>query len=544
MPKVLFVNDQSGNALSAAHFDNATDVVETTSACGAIELLAEQQFDAMVICNTKEQGLSLQQYLHNEAVLDCVPLGVALLDASQRILKMNQRLSGWLNKPNLGGLSFLECLGEFSVYGQDPNPLKLVVTKRTACRATIQIGEQYFSLYVTPILNEKGECYQMVATLRDATQEIIQKQKFEALHRAGAELTDLRPEEIYQMGFSERIELLIDNIHHYTKDLLNFDVVEIRVLNAESLELKPLLSVGMDSGITQRALFAKKEGNGVTGFVAATGKSYLCEDTTEDELYLDGLVGAKSALTVPLKYHDEIVGTFNVESPVVNRFSAYDLMFLESFANYIAIALNTLELLNAQRTNATLESIGAIREVVGTPVDEILNHTVQLMASIDSLDPKSAERLEVIAANADSVPGCVKTEVTTSLKNKSVLVIDSDADVRESAHKLLERQGCVVETAHTGDEALMMVRAAHRGQRYHAILADIRLPDIKGYDLLVKLKEFYPSPPLVLMTGFGYDPAHTLPKAREAGLRANAILYKPFKLEQVLEILDATVGGA
>jgi len=85
----------------------------------------------------------------------------------------------------------------------------------------------------------------------------------------------------------------------------------------------------MDSGITSRALYAKKEGNGVTGFVAATGKSYLCEDTTEDDLYLDGLVGAKSALTVPLKYHDEIVGTFNVESPVVNRFSAYDLMFLD-----------------------------------------------------------------------------------------------------------------------------------------------------------------------------------------------------------------------
>ena len=145
-----------------------------------------------------------------------MPLGVALLDANQCILKTNQRLTGWLKKPNLGGLNFLECLGEFSVYGQEPNPLKLVVTKRNACRATIQIGEQYFSLYVTPILNEKGECYQMVATLRDATQEIIQKQKFEALHRAGAELTDLRPEEIYQMGFSERIELLIDNIHHYT----------------------------------------------------------------------------------------------------------------------------------------------------------------------------------------------------------------------------------------------------------------------------------------------------------------------------------------
>ena len=117
MPKVLFVNDQSGNALSAAHFDDATDVVETTSASGAIELLAQQHFDAMVICDTKTDDLSLQKFLHNEAVLDCVPLGVALLDANQCILKTNQRLTGWLKKPNLVGLNFLECLGDFMVYG-------------------------------------------------------------------------------------------------------------------------------------------------------------------------------------------------------------------------------------------------------------------------------------------------------------------------------------------------------------------------------------------------------------------------------------------
>ncbi len=560
MPKVLFVKEPNGSSLSADHFDDATQVVETESTSGAIELLAQQKFDAMVICNTGNSDHSLQHYLHNEAVLDRVPLGVALLDAGHCILKANQRLTGWLKKTNLVSLNFLQSLGEFSVYGQQPNPLKLVLSKRVASQATIQIGDHYFCLYVTPILDPRGNCNQMVATLRDATPEIIQQQKFEALHRAGAELTDLRPEEIYQMGFPERIELLIDNIHHYTKDLLNFDVVEIRVLNGQSLELKPLLSVGMDSGITSRVLYAKTEGNGVTGFVAATGKSYLCEDTTEDDLYLDGLVGAKSALTVPLKYHDEIVGTFNVESPEVNRFSSEDLMFLESFANYIAIALNTLELLNAQRTNATLESVVAIREAVGTPVDEILNHTVHLMESSELLEPEMAQRLEMIAegaraikaaickvgegmAPADSVPECVQTEVSTSLKNKSVLVIDGDAKVRQSAHKLLERQGCVVETAHTGTEALMMVRAASRKQNYHAIIADIRLPDIKGYDLLVKLKEFYQSPPLVLMTGFGYDPAHTLPKAREAGLRANAILYKPFKIEQVLAILDATVAA-
>ena len=37
--------------------------------------------------------------------------------------------------------------------------------------------------------------------------------------------------------------------------------------------------------------YAQPQNNGVTGFVAATGKSYLCEDTTEDPLYLEGVQG-------------------------------------------------------------------------------------------------------------------------------------------------------------------------------------------------------------------------------------------------------------
>ena len=45
-------------------------------------------------------------------------------------------------------------------------------------------------------------------------------------------------------------------------------------------------------------------GNGVTGFVAATGKSYLCEDTREDPLYLEGAQNARSSLTVPVMLHD------------------------------------------------------------------------------------------------------------------------------------------------------------------------------------------------------------------------------------------------
>src|SRR5205807_9312398 len=155
----------------------------------------------------------------------------------------------------------------------------------------------------------------------------------------------------------DRIELLKSNILHYTKDLLNFDVVEIRLLDEQTGQLAPLLSVGIEKEAATRALFARPQDNGVTGFVAATGKSYLCEDTTEDPLYLEGCKGAKSSLTVPLILHDQVIGTFNVESPEPRAFTESDLMFLEIFTRDVAVALNTLELLVAEKAAAVTENV-------------------------------------------------------------------------------------------------------------------------------------------------------------------------------------------
>ncbi len=47
------------------------------------------------------------------------------------------------------------------------------------------------------------------------------------------------------MTVEERIELLKSNILHYTQDLLNFNVVEIRLLDSETGKLEPLLAEGI-----------------------------------------------------------------------------------------------------------------------------------------------------------------------------------------------------------------------------------------------------------------------------------------------------------
>jgi len=115
-----------------------------------------------------------------------------------------------------------------------------------------------------------------------------------------------------------------------------------------------------------------------------------------------------------------------------------------------------------------------------------------------------------------------------------VLVADADDRVRNDAHALLDRYGCEVETAHSGEEAVCMVRNSGPDAEYDVIIADIRLPDMNGYDLMVRLQEILDPVPLVLMTGFGYDPGHSIVKARRAGLHPKGVLYKPFRLDQLV----------
>ena len=66
---------------------------------------------------------------------------------------------------------------------------------------------------------------------------------------------------------------------------------------------------------------------------------------------------------------------------------------------------------------------------------------------------------------------------------------------------------------------------------------------MNGYELLLQLKEIIDPVPLILMTGFGYDPGHSIVKARQAGLPQGAVLYKPFRLDQLLATVENIVGG-
>ena len=297
----------------------------------------------------------------------------------------------------------------------------------------------------------------------------------------------------------------------------------------------------------------------MTGFVAATGKSYLCEDTTADPLFLEGVLGAKSSLTVPLSLHDEVIGTFNVESTEAGAFSESDLQFLEIFSRDVAAALNTLELLVAEKANAAAESVEAIHCAVALPIDEILNEAVNVMERYLGHQPDVVERLQRILRNARDIkqviqnvgrtlppsqarPVTMQVEDRPLLHGRRVLFVDAECEMRGAAHALLDRYAITVETAHDGAEAVCMVRAAC-DMPYDVIIADIRLPDMKGYELMLKLQELVDPVPLLLMAGYGYDPGHSIANARKAGLPSWALLYKhkPLRADLILNAIELRI---
>jgi CheY-like chemotaxis protein len=268
--------------------------------------------------------------------------------------------------------------------------------------------------------------------------------------------------------------------------------------------------------------------------------------------------GAKSSLTVALLLHDEVIGTINVESPKERAFTISDQQFLEIFARDVAVALNTLELLVAQKTNAAQQSCEAIHAAVALPIDDILLDAVHVMEKYIGHDPSVVQRLQRILRHARDVKRAIQqigqtmAPIETSipgphlhLKNKlrsrRILVVDADEQVRNEAHSLLERYGCIVESAHQGDEAVLMVRNCDDSEPYDVIISDIRLPDYSGYQLMVRLQKLQSNVPMVLMTGFGYDPGHSIVKARQAGLHPKAILYKPFRLDQLLNVTETVL---
>lgn len=527
------------------------EIIQVSNVADGLALLRTEHFDAVYACPRNEHFWERANALfHSYYILQVLEDGIAIVDHDLKVIWSNGAFEKWCGGSTVGR-SFYEALGSPEILGPDYCPFHTALAGRSVITRLHGKNNCYLELHVTPVKDCSGKVRQLISLLRDVTADVQRQQKLDALHQAGRELAALPPDQLAEMTIAERIELLKANIRRFTHDLLQYSVIEIRLLDKTTGRLEPLLQEGMLPAAAGRILYARTEDNGVTGFVAATGKSYLCHDTANDPLYIEGSVGARSSLTVALTMDDEVIGTINVESPAPNRFGEQDLQFLELFGREIALALHTLDLLSAEKRSTANQFVEAIRREVALPVDDILSAATIMLDRWIGHDPEMEMRLREILAGARSIRQVIQNvgddfnfattvspEAATHprLKGMRLLVVDNEERVRRSAHSLLGRFGCVVETARDGREACTMARLG----TYDAILTDIRLPDVGGYEMYQNMRAAQPQARVILMTAYGYDPSHSIVKARQDGLQF--VLYKPFRIDQLLQALESGDG--
>lgn len=114
-------------------------------------------------------------------------------------------------------------------------------------------------------------------------------------------------------------------------------------------------------------------------------------------------------------------------------------------------------------------------------------------------------------------------------ENARIIIIDDDESIRQVLKTILEEEGYAVDTADTGKEAVLKTNE----KVYNLALIDMRLPDIEGIDLILKIKDTTPRMRKIIVTGYP-----TIQNAMEAvDKQADAFILKPFDVERVLQTI-------
>ena len=114
-------------------------------------------------------------------------------------------------------------------------------------------------------------------------------------------------------------------------------------------------------------------------------------------------------------------------------------------------------------------------------------------------------------------------------ENARILIVDDDENIRKVLVAILEDEGYAVESVGTARKAIETTKRKF----YNVALIDIRLPDMDGTDLLLRIRDTVPRIRKIIITGYP-----TLQNAIDAvNRRADAYIMKPFDVEKVLRTI-------
>jgi two-component system cell cycle sensor histidine kinase/response regulator CckA len=120
---------------------------------------------------------------------------------------------------------------------------------------------------------------------------------------------------------------------------------------------------------------------------------------------------------------------------------------------------------------------------------------------------------------------------------ETILVVDDEPTVLNLCRRILQLGGYSVVSANNGNDALRVLQS--NPNPIDLALLDVMMPGMNGIELATRIQGSKPEIPVVLMSGFGPQEI-----ARVAGdIKSYRIIWKPFKTESLLRMIENAMGG-
>jgi len=179
------------------------------------------------------------------------------------------------------------------------------------------------------IANQAGLAIQR-ARLYQAVKEKVQE--VTVLYEVGRALTStLRHEDV------------LDQMMHILRESFGYVHCAILLVDDNDNELYVKAASGY-AGESVDNLRLKVGNEGITGWVASTGRPLYVPDVQKDPRYVPGMKEVRSEIALPLKIGEKVLGVLNVESTELGAFHERDVRILSSLAAQAAVAIENARL--------------------------------------------------------------------------------------------------------------------------------------------------------------------------------------------------------
>ncbi len=185
----------------------------------------------------------------------------------------------------------------------------------------------------------------LISTIADQISMIIEKARIlESEKKKSKQLEaiqEVSKKIVSVLDMDELLQQIVDSIYH----TFRYYYTTILLIDEDSKELVIKACTGHSVKTTVRRRVKIFE-EGITGWVAKTGKPLLVNDVSKEPKYLliEELADTRSELAVPIKIKDKVIGVLDIESVELNAFDESDLTTLAILAEMIAIALENASL--------------------------------------------------------------------------------------------------------------------------------------------------------------------------------------------------------